>query len=200
MGSLLDQLQKKSRVIIHISNPQIQQHPYAKMASFKILLVVALVAFIGSSDALKCLTKKGAAAAATAECAEKKSCLITATIKLKPAATTITKQECVANELAKKKFVVPEEIKDGAEVSFHCKDPDCNTEQAIKGVLREDATKTKEAMEAAGATVETKAAKATAGLDGKTDEKTAGAAQTTVAVATIAFSMIMARLALLKSL
>ena len=36
-----------------ISNPQIQQHQYAKMASFKILLVVALVAFIGSSGKKK---------------------------------------------------------------------------------------------------------------------------------------------------
>merc|ERR1712203_547685 len=194
MGSLLDQLQKKSRVTIHISNPQIQQHQFAKMASFKILLVVALVAFIGSSDAaLKCLDK---ATGKTADCGEKKSCLITATItKLKPAAINITKQECVAGELAKNKFVVTGEIKDGAEVSFNCKDEDCNKDQAIKGVLREDATKTKESMEAAGATVEIKAAKviAGAGTNGKT---TAGAAQTTVAVATIAFSMIMARLAL----
>merc|ERR1711971_485094 len=196
MGSLLDQLQKKSRVIIHISNPQIQQHPYAKMASFKILLVVALVAFIGSSDALNCVTKKGSAAAATAKCGDdKKSCLITATIKLKPAEATVTKQECVAGESAKNKFKIPAEIKDGAEVSFYCKQEDCNKDIVIKQVLKEDAAKTEAAMKATGAEVEKLPAnpKSTLGTDGKT---VAGAAQTTVAVATIAFSMIMARLAL----
>merc|ERR1712051_79315 len=83
MGSLLDQLQKKSRVIIHISNPQIQQHQYAKMASFKILLVVALVAFIGSTDALKCKVGKGADAKDT-DCTapNDKSCKIAATITI----------------------------------------------------------------------------------------------------------------------
>ena len=36
-------------MLFQISNPKIQHHQYAKMASFKILLVVALVAFIGST-------------------------------------------------------------------------------------------------------------------------------------------------------
>ena len=113
--------------------------------------------------------------------------------ELKPAGTTITKQECVAKEVGTKTFEVPVDgIKDGAEVSFYCKEDDCNKDQAIKDVLKEDGAKTEAAMKAAGATVEKQAAKAGAKLGPKTN----GAAQTTVAVATIAFSMIMARLAL----
>merc|ERR1739838_82915 len=179
MGSLLDQLQKKSRVTIHISNPQIQQHQYAKMASFKILLVVALVAFIGSTDALKCMDK---ATSATKECAAaEKSCVITAKITLtgdKPSLGAVTKQACDAKALeatTTKFFEHPEKIVNDAEVSFYCTADDCNVDQAIKDVLKENVADTIAAMKG---TVK------------------AGAAQTSVAVATITFSMVMARLAL----
>merc|ERR1739844_834495 len=105
---------KKSRVIIHISNPQIQQHPYAKMASFKILLVVALVAFIGSSDALRCKVKTGANAAVDTDCASpnNKSCKIEATITIatQQGAIKSVVQACADKDLGEltKKFVVPE--------------------------------------------------------------------------------------------
>merc|ERR1712203_311745 len=192
MGSLLDQLQKKSRVIIHISNPQIQQHQYAKMASFKILLVVALVAFIGSSDALKCLTKQASGPAKSADCGDKKSCVITANITLtgaKPTGTVVTKQECIAKDLgeATKMFEVPVAIVNNAVVSFYCKADDCNAEKEITDVLKEDGPETLKAMNK----VTEDHKKAPEG-----DDKKGGAAQTTVAVATIAFSMAMARLAL----
>merc|ERR1712203_1054563 len=162
MGSRLDQLQKKSCVIIHISNPQIQQHQYAKMASFKILLVVALVAFIGSSDALKCLTKQASGPAKSADCGDQKSCVITAKITLEPAATVVTKQACDAKDLGEtttKKFEVPDPIVKDSEVSYYCKADDCNVEQEIKNVLKEDSAKTiAEMKKVAPATVATKAA------------------------------------------
>ena len=96
----------------------------------------------------------------------------------------VTKQECVAKDLAKltKKFETPEEIVNDAVVSFYCKADDCNVAGEITKVLKEDVAKTLEAMKAVGHAV--------------TEDKPAGAAQTTVAVATIAFSMAMARLAL----
>jgi hypothetical protein len=74
---------------------------------------------------------------------------------------------------APKKFVVPETIVANTTVSFYCKADDCNVEQAIKGVLKDDGPKTVIAM-----------------------NESNGAAQSTVAVATIALSMVMARLAL----
>merc|ERR1739842_24184 len=195
MGSLLDQLQKKSRVIIHISNPQIQQHQYAKMASFKILLVVALVAFIGSSDALNCMDK---ATGKTKVCAgAEKSCVIKAKITLtdaKPTGTVVTAQACDAKDLkgATKFFVVPAEIVNDAEVSFYCTADDCNVEKEIKDILKDDSAKTIAEMKK----VNEAHKKATAGGDKNNLAVGGGAAQTTVAVATIAFSMAMARLAL----
>merc|ERR1712060_145462 len=146
MGSLLDQLQKKSRVTIHISNPQIQQHQFSKMASFKILLVVALVAFIGSSDAaLKCMVKEGANAAVSTACADtEKSCKITAKITLngaKPEGTVVTAQACDATEV--EKFEVPAAIVKDSVVSFYCKATDCNVEQKIKETFKKERPKKK---------------------------------------------------------
>merc|ERR1712008_5370 len=113
-----------------------------KMASFKILLVVALVAFIGSTDAaLKCMDK---AAGKTKDCgADKKSCVITGTITMtgpKPTGITVTKKECATKDLdgATKLFVPPAEIKADAEVSFFCIADDCNKEKEIKDILKED--------------------------------------------------------------
>merc|ERR1712172_175151 len=197
MGSLLDQLQKKSRVTIQISNPQIQQHQFAKMASFKILLVVALVAFIGSSDALKCMVKAGAGAAVSTDCAGKTSCKITAKITLngaKPEGTAVTAQACDDRDLkeATKLFEpIPAEIVKDAVATFYCKDDDCNVDAEIKAAFKADSATTIAAMKKVNEDHK-KAKKGTMGPDGKT----AGAAQTTVAVATIAFSMAMARLAL----
>ena len=76
-----------------------------------------------------------------------------------------------------KKFETPEEIVNNDLVSFYCKADDCNVAEEITKVLKEDVAKTLEAMKAVG-------------------NVKAGAAQTSVAVATIAFSMAMARLAL----
>merc|ERR1711997_1260272 len=192
MGSLLDQLQKKSRVIIYISNPQIQQHQYDKMASFKILLVVALVAFIGSSDALKCKVGAGAGAVDTDCKPEEKSCKIEATITIAAKAGTIKRvvQSGATENLEDKtkKFVVPEALHaltDGEQkLPYYCKADLCNVNKPI-----EDAIKDKEAM-----------AKLLTENPKKADKKETnlgpnGAAQTTVAVATIAFSMVMASLA-----
>merc|ERR1711935_365429 len=191
MGSLLDQLQKKSRVLIHISNPQIQQHQFAKMASFKILLVVALVAFIGSTDALKC--QKLGGTEETCVTPNDKSCAIEAKIKITAGAGAIveplTKQGCNAKVVeGTKKFVVPEELhdlKEGAVVPlpYYCNTDNCNTKKAINdeiekkekmAALLKDNPKNPK-MDIAGPNI-------------------AGAAQTSVAVATIAFSMVMARL------
>ena len=105
----------------------------------------------------------------------------------KPTGITVTKKECATKDLdgATKLFVPPAEIKADAEVSFFCIADDCNKEKEIKDILKEDdGPKTLAAMTKVNKAHEKK----------KTD--TAGAAQTTVAVATIAFSMVMARLAL----
>merc|ERR1712008_137555 len=196
MGSLLDQLQKKSRVLIHISKPQIQQHQYAKMASFKILLVVALVAFIGSTDALKCKVKTGASAAVDTDCVEPndKSCKIEATITITGKKGTIKSvaQSCDAKDLGEStlKFVVPvdlHDLKEAAEVKlpYYCKADNCNVKAPIEAEIA-----TKEKMAALLVKNPKKAEIDTAGLP------IAGAAQTSVAVASIAFSMVMARLAL----
>ena len=90
----------------------------------------------------------------------------------------VTKQACDAKALeatTTKFFEHPEKIVNDAEVSFYCTADDCNVDQAIKDVLKENVADTIAAMKG---TVK------------------AGAAQTSVAVATIAFSMAMARLAL----
>merc|ERR1711934_199554 len=193
MGSLLDQLQKKSRVTIYISNPKIQHHQYAKMASFKILLVVALVAFIGSTDALKCMDTVGRSSAPTsAECAAaEKSCKITAKITLtgaKPSLGAVEKQACVADALGATRFETPEEIVNNDLVSFYCKADDCNVAEEITKVLKEDVAKTLEAMKAVGHFV-TERGSESEGAEGDDDDKKttmgpSGAAQTTVAVAT----------------
>merc|ERR1711935_928680 len=195
MGSLLDQLQKKSRVLIHISNPQIQQHQFAKMASFKILLVVALVAFIGSSDALKCKVCAGAGAVdTTCTSPNDQSCKIEATITITGKKGTIKSvaQSCDAKDLGEStlKFVVPvdlHDLKEAAEVKlpYYCKADNCNVKTPIEAEI-----KTKELMAALLLKNPEGAEINTAGLP------IAGAAQTSVAVATIAFSMVMARLAL----
>ena len=94
------------------------------------------------------------------------------------------------------KFQVPKELhdlKEGAKVKlpYYCKADNCNVKKPV-----EDAIKTKGAMAAM-------LAKHPKGATGKPGEKPEGkpegengAAQTTVAVATIALSMVMARLAL----
>merc|ERR1712153_178908 len=153
---------------------------------FKILLVVALVAFIGSIDALNCTDK---ATGKTKKCADaKKSCVIEATITtLDPVATVVTKQACDGKNLEKtpKEFVIPKEVKDGGKVTFYCNADNCNAEKEIKGIIvKGDGPKTIAAMTAAN-----KAPTAE-------DDGVAGAAQSTVAIATIAFSVVMARLAL----
>ena len=91
----------------------------------------------------------------------------------------VTIQACNAKDLGDltTKFEHPVKIVNDAEVSFYCTVEDCNVDQAIKDVLKKDVPETIAAMKAVG-TVK------------------AGAAQTTVAVATIAFSMAMARLVL----
>merc|ERR1740129_230001 len=125
--------------------------------------------------------RKRSSAAAPAECAaEENSCVITAKITLtgdKPSLGAVIKQACAAKDLEDltTKFEHPVKIENDAEVSFYCKTDNCNVDQAIKGVLKENVADTIAAMKG---TVK------------------AGAAQTSVAVATIAFSMAMARLAL----
>merc|ERR1712008_648631 len=194
MGSLLDQLQKKSRVLIHISKPQIQQHQFPKMASFKILQVVALVAFIGSTDALKCKVKTGASAAVDTDCVEPndKSCKIEATITITGKKGTIKSvaQSCDAKDLGEStlKFVVPVDLHDLKEASevklpYYCKADNCNVKAPIEAEIA-----TKEKM-AALLVANPKNPKLETGI-------VSGATQTSVAVATIAFSMVMARLAL----
>ena len=91
----------------------------------------------------------------------------------------ITLQACNAEKLGEltKKFEHPETIENDSEVSFYCTTDDCNVAEEITKVIKEDVAKTLEAMKAVG-------------------NVKAGAAQTSVAVATIAFSMAMARLAL----
>merc|ERR1739838_829164 len=183
MGSLLDQCNCRRKVVQHfISQILKYSNILTKMASFKILLVVALVAFIGSTDALKCMDTVGKSSAPkSAECAAaEKSCVIKAKITLtgdKPSLGDVTIQACNAKDLGDltTKFEHPVKIVNDAEVSFYCTTDDCNVDQAIKGVLKENVADTIAVMKA---------------------PVKAGAAQTTVAVATIAFSMAMARLAL----
>ena len=84
-----------------------------------------------------------------------------------------------------KEFVIPKEVKDGGKVTFYCNADNCNAEKEIKGIIvKGDGPKTIAAMTAAN-----KAPTAE-------DDGVAGAAQSTVAIATIAFSVVMARLAL----
>ena len=92
---------------------------------------------------------------------------------------SFVKQECDAKDLgdSKQKFEFPEKIKEGIEISFYCNWDHCNTKGEIRDILKNNATETIKAME-----------KANGGAYG-------GAAQTTLAVATILFSMAMARLA-----
>merc|ERR1711997_736305 len=104
----------------------------------------------------------------------------------------------------------PEEIVNNDLVSFYCKADDCNVAEEITKVLKEDVAKTLEAMKAVGHFVTERGSESAgaegagaegAGAEGDDDDKKttmgpSGAAQTTVAVATIAFSMAMARLAL----
>ena len=91
-------------------------------------------------------------------------------------------QACDAENLGDKtkKFVVPEalhDLTDGDHVlPYYCSEELCNVEAPVEAVIKD-----KESM--------------TAFLK-ENPKGTAGAAQTTVAVATIAFSMVMARLAL----
>merc|ERR1711956_18974 len=88
-----------------------------KMASFKILLVEALVAFIGSTDAaLKCMVKPaGTGPAVSTDCGVKKSCKIEATITtFEPAAVVVTNQACddeVLGANTTSKFDVPTTLK-----------------------------------------------------------------------------------------
>merc|ERR1711935_363782 len=163
------------------------------MASFKILLVVALVAFIGSSDALKCKVGAGAGAVDTECKPTEKSCKIEATITITGKKGTIKSvaQSCDAKDLGEStlKFVVPvdlHDLKEAAEVKlpYYCKADNCNVKTPIEAEI-----KTKELM-AALLVKNPKEAEIMTGGPG------AGAAQTSVAVATIAFSMVMARLAL----
>merc|ERR1712008_114150 len=121
-----------------------------KMASFKILLVVALVAFIGSTDALKC-KKVGDTNGET--CGEdKKSCVIEVKLKLtagKPEIDgAVVKQACDATDLGKatKKFAVPAAIAAATKVSFYCKEDDCNVKKAIEDQFKPTAAETVTAM------------------------------------------------------
>ena len=84
-----------------------------------------------------------------------------------------------------KEFVIPKEVKDGGKVTFYCNADNCNAEKEIKGIIvKGDGPKTIAAMTAANKAPEAE------------DDGVAGAAQSTVAIATIAFSVVMARLAL----
>jgi len=105
--------------------------------------------------------------------------LIPALAGAKPSLGAVTKQACDAKNLGEltKKFETPAKIENDSEVSFYCTTDDCNVAEEITKVIKEDVAKTLEAMKAVG-------------------NVKAGAAQTSVAVATIAFSMAMARLAL----
>ena len=106
----------------------------------------------------------------------------------------VTIQACKTKALeatTTKFFEHPEKIVNDAEVSFYCTVEDCNVDQAIKDVLKKDVPETIAAMKAVGSAV-----KGTTSVGGGDNEETGGAAQTTVAVATITFSMAMARLAL----
>merc|ERR1712008_529895 len=113
-----------------------------KMASFKILLVVALVAFIGSTDAaLKCMVKPASGAAVSTDCGAKKSCVIKAKITaFKPANIGVTEAKCDDEDLGvnkTKKFDEPNAIAVGGVVTFYCKADNCN-EAKIKAIVKDD--------------------------------------------------------------
>ena len=102
---------------------------------------------------------------------------------------------------ATKKFELPEAIVADSLVSFYCKADDCNVEEGIKAAFKDDGPLTLEAMKAdlgaggapvgdGGATV------GDGGAPADVVPPVGGADKTTVAVATITFSMAMARLAL----
>ena len=110
---------------------------------------------------------------------------------------------------ATKKFDISEFKANNTEVKFYCKgNNDCNKNQEIENALKENVAETIEEMKKVNedhkkaiennttikptdpqTTEAAQTTEANAGLD-------SGAAQTTVAVATIAFSTVMARLAL----
>merc|ERR1719418_533508 len=131
---------------------------------------------------------------------DKHSCGIEAKIKVaakKGSIVEITKAGCDAMPLGDKTkiFVVPEELHEladtaGVQLPYYCKEDNCNVQAKIEAEI-----KTKAKLEAM--VKDNKAAHSGEGSE-NADEGThkGGAAQTTVAVATIAFSMVMARLAL----
>merc|ERR1719418_174340 len=134
---------------------------------------------------------------------DKHSCVIEAKIKVaakKGSIVEITKAGCDAMPLGDKTkiFVVPEELHEladtpGVQLPYYCKEDNCNVQAKIEAEITE-----KEKLEAM--VKDNKDNKASHSGEGSenADEGThkGGAAQTTVAVATIAFSMVMARLAL----
>merc|ERR1712008_309604 len=105
-------------------------------------------------------------------------------------AIAVTKQACDDEVLGANttlKFDVPTTLKKTDKLTFYCKANDCNVQEEIKKIIKGYNTKTIEAIKAAN-----KAAIKAPGAD----TTVAGAAQSTVAIATIAFSVVMARLAL----
>ena len=104
----------------------------------------------------------------------------------KPTFGNVEKQECVTKDLGNltKKFDIPPKIDAGDSITFYCNTAECNVQKEIKNILKEDAATTIAAIKEANKTPT------------KADKAKGGAAQTTVAVATILFSMAMARLAL----
>ena len=106
----------------------------------------------------------------------------------KPANIEVTEAKCDDEDLGvnkTKKFDEPNAIAVGGVVTFYCKADNCNVEAKIKAIVKDDGALTIAAIKAAN-----KAPKA------PKDDVVAGAAQSTVAIATIAFSVVMARLAL----
>merc|ERR1739838_66914 len=193
MGSLLDQCNCRRKVVQHfISQILKYSNILTKMASFKILLVVALVAFIGSTDALKCMDK---ATSATKECAAaEKSCVIAAKITLtgeKPSLGAVTIQGCFAKDLGglTKEFLHPVEIENDSEISFLCTTDNCNVGKEITKVLKENVADTIAAMKG-GAEGTEEGSEPEGTDDPKAIAGVGGASQITVAVATIAFSMV----------
>ena len=102
----------------------------------------------------------------------------------KPTFGSVEKQECITKDLGNltKKFDIPPKIDAGDSITFYCKTNDCNVKKEIENILKEDAATTIAAIKEANKP--------------PTKPIGAGAAQSTVAIATIAFSMVMARLAL----
>ena len=113
----------------------------------------------------------------------------------------ITKQACDAKALETSttnvEIEAPVEIVNDSPVSFYCKTDDCNVEKELTDVLKENVADTIAAMKARAEGTEEGSEP-----EGADDPKAiaghgvGGASQTTVAVFTIAFSMVMARLAL----